>query len=216
MEWIIGRDGDIKINIPGVSHRHAKLTKKTDGSFILEDLNSTNGTYVNGQQIVCKTITISDKVHLANSIDIDLKPWMQTVIPENDAEFIQNFHSLKSVYDDYNLRKVKAQSDIMTSVMVKRSLPMAIPAIMGTLTLFLGEWGKYAAIIGGVISLIGIIYGIQAASNDQAKLPMKLIEFEDQLRIDYVCPKCKNFLGNLPWLSLYNRGSCQYCKSKWK
>ena len=163
MEWIIGRDGDIKINTPGVSRRHAKLTQKADGSFVLEDLNSTNGTYVNGQQIVCKTITISDKIHLASTIDIDLKPWMQTAIPENNEKFIKDFHSLKSVYDDYNQRKIKAQSDIMTSVMVKRSLPMAIPAIMGTLTLFLGEWGKYAAIIGGAISLIGIIYGIQAA-----------------------------------------------------
>ena len=216
MEWIIGRDGDIKVNAPAVSKQHAKLAQKADGSFVLEDLSSTNGTYVNGQQIVCKTITVSDKVHLAGTIDIDLKPWMQTAIPEDDAELIRNFKSLKEVYDDYNRKKIKVQSETMTSVMVKRSLPMVIPAIMGTLTLFMGAWGKYAAVIGGIISLIGIIYGIQAASNDQAKLPVKLIELEDQLRIDYVCPKCKNFLGNLPWLSLYNRGSCQYCKSKWK
>jgi len=216
MEWIIGRDGDIKINIPGVSRRHAKLTQKADGSFVLEDLNSTNGTYVNGQQIVCKTITVSDKVQLASTIDIDLKPWMKTAIPENNAEFIRNFHSLKAVYDDYNRLKIKVQSDTMTSVMIKRSLPMVIPVIMGTLTLFMGTLIPYAAIIGGIISLIAIIYGIKAASNDQAKLPLKLMELEDQLRIDYVCPKCKNFLGNLPWLSLYNRGSCQYCKSKWK
>lgn len=216
MEWIVGRDGDIKVNAPAVSKRHAKLTQKADGSFVLEDLNSSNGTYVNGQQIVCKTITVSDKIQLAGTIYIDLKPWMQTAIPEKDVELIKNFHSLKAVYDDYNKKKIKAQSDTMSSVMVKRSLPMVIPVIMGTLTIFIGEWRTSVAIIGGVISLIGIIYGIQAASNDQAKLPVKLLEFEDQLRIDYVCPKCKNFLGNLPWLNLYNRGSCQYCKSKWK
>lgn len=50
MEWIIGRGGNIKINSPGVSREHAKLTRKADGSYILEDLNSTNGTFVNGQR----------------------------------------------------------------------------------------------------------------------------------------------------------------------
>ena len=120
------------------------------------------------------------------------------------------------IYNVYNEKKIKAQSETMTTVMFKRSLPMVIPALMGTLALLMGEWGKYAAIIGAVISLIGISYGIKSASGDQAKLPEKLIQLEDQLRIDYVCPKCKNFLGNLPWLSLYNRGSCLHCKVKWK
>lgn len=215
MEWIIGREGNIKINSPGVSREHAKLTRKADGSYILEDLNSTNGTYVNGQKIVCKTITATDKVQLAGSIDVDLKPYMQASIPDDNSDLLLKFQALKEVYDDYNKKKIKAQRETTSSVMVKRSLPMIIPALMGILTLFMGEWGKYAAIIGGVISLIGITYGIQAASNDQAKLPEKLMELEDQLRIDYVCPKCRNFLGNLPWLSLYNRGSCLHCRCKW-
>jgi hypothetical protein len=215
MEWIIGRGGNIKINSPGVSREHAKLTRNADGSYILEDLNSTNGTFVNGQRIVCKTITVIDKVQLAGSIDLDLKPWMQTAIPDDNADLIRKFQTLKEVYDDYNKKKIKAQKETTSSVMVKRSLPMIIPALIGTLSLLMGERGKYAAIVGGVISLIGITYGIHAASNDQAKLPEKLLELEDQLRIDYVCPKCRNFLGNLPWLSLYNRGLCMHCRFKW-
>lgn len=216
MEWIIGREGNIKINVPGVSRQHARLTQMGDGSFVLEDLSSTNGTYVNGQQIVSKVISIKDKVQLAGTIDLDLKPWMQTVIPDNNEEFIKKFHQLKEVYDGYNRQKNITQSKTMTSVMVKRSLPMVIPAFMGLISLSMGEWGKYAAVIGAGISLIGIIYGINAASKEQAKLPEKLQELEDQLRIDYVCPKCKNFLGNLPWKSLHNRGACSFCKLNWR
>ena len=122
---------------------------------------------------------------------------------------------LKNVYAEYNKQKIKIQSETMTSVMVKRSLPMAIPAVMGLIGLTMGESGKIIALIGGAISLIGIIYGILAASKDQAKLPEKLQELDDQLRIDYVCPKCRNFLGNLPWQSLHNRGTCSQCKVKW-
>ncbi len=215
MEWIIGKEGDIKVNGLGVSRKHAKLTLRGDGSLILEDLNSTNGTFVNGQQILTKVINASDKIQLAGSVDIDLKPWIDRAKPEDSSELRKKFFQLKNVYDDYNKKKIKIQSETMTSVMVKRSLPMIVPAVMGAMTFFMEGWGKYAAGIGVVLSLIGISYGIHAASKDQSKLPEKLQEIEDQLRIDYVCPKCKNFLGNLPWQSLSNRGQCSFCKMKW-
>ena len=49
----IGRDiaNDIVINDPEVSRKHAKLVPQTGGS-LLEDLGSTNGTYVNGQRLM--------------------------------------------------------------------------------------------------------------------------------------------------------------------
>jgi hypothetical protein len=37
---------------------------------------------------------------------------------------------------------------------------------------------------------------------------------QDQFKIDYVCPKCGTFLGELPWGSLAKRKSCQ-CKARW-
>lgn len=50
--WIIGRaaDCDLIVNEAGVSSRHASLTETPDG-FVLEDLRSSNGTYVDGQRI---------------------------------------------------------------------------------------------------------------------------------------------------------------------
>ena len=57
-EMLIGRRSDrkdihpeIPLDDPGISHRHAKLQRQTDGSFILLDVGSTNGTQLNGVDV---------------------------------------------------------------------------------------------------------------------------------------------------------------------
>lgn len=58
-ENLIGRRSDrkdihpeIPVNDPGVSHRHAKLLRQPDGSFLLLDVGSTNGTQLNGVDVL--------------------------------------------------------------------------------------------------------------------------------------------------------------------
>jgi ABC-type multidrug transport system ATPase subunit len=49
----VGRmpDSDIRIDSPIVSRRHARLVREAGGA-VLEDLRSTNGTFVNGERVV--------------------------------------------------------------------------------------------------------------------------------------------------------------------
>ena len=51
-EIIIGRDenADLTITSQAVSRRHARLIREEDG-YVLEDLGSSNGTFINGQKI---------------------------------------------------------------------------------------------------------------------------------------------------------------------
>lgn len=52
-EIIIGRDAtcDIVINDAEISRRHSKMTMQGNG-YVLEDLGSTNGTFVDGQRLM--------------------------------------------------------------------------------------------------------------------------------------------------------------------
>ncbi len=73
--WIIGgeSDCDIVIDRPSVSRRHCRLTRSADGTYTLEDLGSTNGTYVNGQRIHFETIVSRrDAITLGASVAM---PW---------------------------------------------------------------------------------------------------------------------------------------------
>lgn len=62
---IIGRSPqcDIYINSPGISKEHAKIVV-FNGNITLVDLNSTNGTFVNGVRIQKQKIKITDKVSI--------------------------------------------------------------------------------------------------------------------------------------------------------
>jgi diguanylate cyclase (GGDEF)-like protein len=52
-ESVIGRSAEAEINLQddGISRRHAKLLRAASGVYELVDLESTNGTFVNGQKI---------------------------------------------------------------------------------------------------------------------------------------------------------------------
>jgi DNA-binding NtrC family response regulator len=65
----IGRDPDCNLTLadPFVSSRHARIERRP-GGFALRDLQSRNGTYLNGTRIVESVLSIGDKVKVGESI----------------------------------------------------------------------------------------------------------------------------------------------------
>ncbi len=59
----VGRnaENDICIDNLAVSSRHARISNE-QGQYLIEDLNSTNGTYVNEKRITKKTLKNNDTV----------------------------------------------------------------------------------------------------------------------------------------------------------
>lgn len=68
-EVVLGRARDATINIQdeGVSRRHAAISRSEDGSVVLVDIGSTNGTFCNGEQVDRRVLRDGDKIQVGTA-----------------------------------------------------------------------------------------------------------------------------------------------------
>jgi len=68
-DMFIGRDGtrcEMVLEDLAISELHARI-KREDGQFILHDLGSTNGTFVNGEQVYRRPLSDKDRLQLGET-----------------------------------------------------------------------------------------------------------------------------------------------------
>lgn len=63
-------DNNIILNHDDVSRRHAIIYREANGKVVIEDLNSTNGTYVNGIKITSQILHAGDKVTITRNYNL--------------------------------------------------------------------------------------------------------------------------------------------------
>lgn len=68
-EIVIGRvsAAGIQIDDEGVSRQHAKIVRQTDGDVVLVDLESTNGTFCNGEKVDAQALQDGDKIQIGST-----------------------------------------------------------------------------------------------------------------------------------------------------
>ena len=227
MEIIIGRKGQQHISITDltVSREHCKLTSNTDGSYTLENL-SASGTFVNGKSIIRTIVDKNTIIQLGRSFTISVKdllpisqqatkapqPEKSTVDP-NQSEYEAKFRRLKAVYDKYSADKITIQKEAGMNNFY-RMLPMTLLSLVGLGASAIPALGNIAPVIA-VVGIGLLIYSLIKSYNGSKDNPEKMEALNKQFMIDYVCPKCGNFLGYVPFESLANKSVCSFCKCKW-
>jgi len=216
MKMRIGKatDNDYVLDDPTVSRHHAILSRNEADELFLEDANSTNGTYVNDSQIVRKKVKIDSRVSFGLSAPVSIAD-----ILHSNNDYIYEFARLKGVYDTYVKEKIRIQSSNQFKTRLFQSLPFALVGVAGVVFGFMGHTSNHKTLL--VISLLVAVcaptIGIYFGARQAAKIPALLQSLANQFKIDYVCPKCGAFLGEIPWESLRNKKVCPTpgCKAVW-
>ena len=239
MEIIVGRRGEQSFPImdKAVSGKHLKLTTMPDGNVQVEDLGSTNGTFIDGIRIIKKVVSRNTVVQMGSTFAFrinDVLPEVKTPSvnplgntisgetrivpptpskPEYDEEILRKFQNLESVWNKYQEEKINLQKNNASKGFL-RMLPMFVLGGLGYLISCIPELAQFRT----AITLAGLGIGIiitWISYKRATSLPEQMEKLNQQFQIDYVCPKCKQFLGFTPFEGLKNRGQCSACKSKW-
>jgi two-component system cell cycle response regulator len=69
-ETTIGRskEAHVRIDEAGISRAHARIVRTEDGRFIVEDLRSTNGLFVNGARVTRGELGTSDRIQIGPNV----------------------------------------------------------------------------------------------------------------------------------------------------
>lgn len=68
-ETVLGRSADASFQVEddGISRKHAKITMGQNGQFMVVDLGSTNGTYLNGVRVELGQLRDGDKIQIGSN-----------------------------------------------------------------------------------------------------------------------------------------------------
>lgn len=239
MEIIIGRNGDqpFAIHDRSVSGRHLKLATLADGNVRVEDLGSSNGTFINDLRVIRKDVSRNTIVRMGPTYTFCIKDVIPEVVPtpppvpkpaspirvapppppparqQPDYELARRFMLLEAVWEDYQRQKIDLQKNNASKGFL-RMMPMFILGGMGYLVSCMPSLANFRA----AITLGGLGVGIVItwmSYKSTTNLPEQMERLNQELQVNYVCPKCKKFLGFTPFTGLKNIGQCSACKAQW-
>ena len=228
MELIIGRDattsqlritvgqqsktfgalGSIPIT---VSRQHCSLTLLADGSYKITNLKPQNVTFVNGVEVMSKTITSADRIELGPSKFLVSWDWIKSFIPQ-----MVDFRPLRNIWEEYDEHKLDQQiADRKFNSLRGVTGLITMGAI--ALSIIFPEFRETPLYIG--LYLFGLLVSVGftiKAYQDSSKGPMKQKELMEDFQRHYVCPHCHHFLGFQSYDVLMQNEACPYCKAKIK
>ena len=114
---LVGRDPEVELVLPdpGVSFRHAFIEDRGD-AFVLVDLGSTNGTFVNGQRAAETPIAHGDKLRFGQTL---VRFEVQDESDEAYAEIVAQLLHIDDLTGLYQRRRFDSELDMLIAHAVR-------------------------------------------------------------------------------------------------
>ena len=225
ISYKIGRDdqNDVILEPPSVSSHHAVLKHYDGNVIVLEDLDSGNGTWVNGRRIKSALISFEDEIKLGN-YEFDLASYFRVIDgviwgPKLPNDYSDHFPQLVKIEEEHekvidNINKKSSNNMLFFRVCIS-----ILPLIGLSRYLInkeqLVQWGPLLIILFVIVSALAIYFYARANKSNRKK--RKLIKMaNDDFKLEYTCPnqKCKQPINDSTYV-MKNQMQyvCRYCKS---
>ncbi|MBD5296307.1 MAG: FHA domain-containing protein [Bacteroides sp.] len=211
-EYIIGRNNDSPIKVPankvGVSGRHAKIVIASDGSWYLEDLSSTNGTFIRNEdgefiKVFSKQIKDSDIIRLGNG-GVNSFTFTARRIIANDESYAYEFKQLKRALKLQREKEAEKEKKIELNGWISKLSGLgaiAVCALLGSIEGVTIDPNTRYILIACAPVVVGLIFsGDQKAYKALRRKREKIL----------TCPKCGK---PLPEYDI-EEGQCSRCKAQ--
>jgi hypothetical protein len=199
-----------------VGRNHATITKLDNNIFLLEDLNSLNGSFINGVSVNKTQFQAKDKIEFGDYEFTELSKYFAINIQEhkiktNPLDFTEEFLELKNIWTEYeSKRKAIAKKYILKTGLIRVALvllPALIYLFFKSSSIILQNY----VVISSVFSSIAVF---ATSSFSKEEIVEKL---EQEYLIRYACPnpKCDHQLHfkTENWDRLKIQGKCRHCKA---
>ncbi|MBD2699293.1 FHA domain-containing protein [Spirosoma sp. BT702] len=226
--YSIGRGtvNDIIIANPKISTQHARLIQCTPTTFLLEDLASKHGSFVNGYRITRKLINTSDVLRLADAeytaeqllLLSKQEPVMSATFEQpatlqltNSLDFTRQFAELRQVYEQYpQLRRDCRNRDKMI-----RTGSVILSSVVGVSAVLAS--GGTAAPLLHILSGAGLSMLVPTLCSTLLSTEEKLEVLDKEYREQYRCPNpaCRDPFGMREWELLAQQKTCRRCQAIW-
>ena len=212
-EILIGRNGNqpFKITAEGVSAHHAQLTIRDDGTWILKDLNSKNGTFIldkdrhRFERVDARAIDASMLIRLGPDDTILCCQFMARRLLKTEGDYTEEFQELRSKWGEFQAKKEKLEKQITR----KSYLPVGFSVVLIGLTCLIPESWSVDVRMNAMRAVMLIPALLSPFLNTSSRKQAKALSQE--IKETFVCPNpaCGQPLSETE----VKKGLCTKCKA---
>jgi pSer/pThr/pTyr-binding forkhead associated (FHA) protein len=213
-EFTLGRSpiNDIVVEDYMIGRKHLLIQFKSENELIIEDLDTSNATFVNQIRIKKKSVTPEDHI-LLGSYELNSKFLFAEIIKkvnQSRTDFSKEFSELKKIYEEYEkkVNDIKNKSQVFPFII--RAF-ITFCAMAAAFFIFSNPQIRYpvmtvAGVLGGFVSLV---------LRKDSKLKDRIDILTAELEMVYKCPKCGKSLISRRWKHWAVKKECENCGAKW-
>lgn len=207
-------DADITYAQSGVSRKHLQVEYLDKDQLRLTDLESTNGTYINGEEIATSYLSPQDKLRLgAYEVHVpELFQKIQQLHIQSKTDLREEFEAVKKDFRNFQTQREKIEtSGSRKATYIKIGSSLSIIVILFLLGDRLPANLRYPLITGAGLLAAAFTMTDKGRTQRRDKLDILYAEYEDKL----VCPKCQFPLIRHSLAYWEMKKNCPKCKAKW-